>query len=168
MPPAAGSGTSSRSSSDARWRRSRNCAMALGHLSHRRVDRMQRALRTSLAQERRAGPGSQAYLERCLDEPRSDEEWLVARDLYERKFQKKRTSTLTDTIVAADVVDIDESKSGSPERAVIELFRVERKTGVPHGEPAMAHPVRIALSGTNSLSTMTARCIRRSSSFLRR
>ena len=66
---------------------------------------------------------ARAHLERCLDEPRSDEEWLVARDLYERKFQKKRTSTLTDMIVAADVVDIDESKSGSPERAVIEHFQ---------------------------------------------
>ena len=67
------------------------------------------------------------HLERCLDEPRSDEEWLVARDLYERKFQKKRTSTLTDMIVAADVVDIDESKSGSPERAVIEYFQAAGK-----------------------------------------
>ena len=66
---------------------------------------------------------ARAHLERCLDEPRSDEEWLVARDLYERKFQKKRTSTLTDMIVAADVVNIDESKSGSPERAVIEHFQ---------------------------------------------
>ena len=65
---------------------------------------------------------ARAHLEHCLDEPRSDEEWLVARDLYERKFQKKRTSTLTDMIVAAAVVDIDESKSGSPERAVIEHF----------------------------------------------
>jgi DNA polymerase-3 subunit epsilon len=75
----------------------------------------------------RSGERDQAreHLERCLDEPRSDEEWLVARDLYERKFQQKRTSTLTDTIVAADIVDIDESKSGSPERAVIEHFESE-------------------------------------------
>ena len=62
------------------------------------------------------------HLERCLDDPRSDEEWLVARDIYERKFQKKRTSTVTDLLRAAETIDIDESRSGSPERAVIEHF----------------------------------------------
>ncbi|MDJ0908219.1 MAG: exonuclease domain-containing protein [Woeseiaceae bacterium] len=62
------------------------------------------------------------YLERCIDEPRSDEEWLVASDLYERKFRKKRTTVMTDLLRAADVVDIDESRSGAPERAVIEYF----------------------------------------------
>ena len=63
------------------------------------------------------------YLERCIDDPRSDEEWLVARDLYEQKFEKKRTSALTDVLRTAEVVDIDESKSGSPERAMIEHFQ---------------------------------------------
>ena len=62
------------------------------------------------------------HLENCLDEPRNDEEWLVARDLYEQKFNKKRTTTLTDMLRAAETVDIDESKSGSPERAVAEYF----------------------------------------------
>jgi DNA polymerase-3 subunit epsilon len=62
------------------------------------------------------------HLERCLDDPRSDEEWLVARDLYEQKFEKKRTSALTDVLRAAETIDIDESKSGSPERAVVEHF----------------------------------------------
>ena len=66
---------------------------------------------------------ARAYLERCLDDPRSDEEWLVARDLYERKFQKKRTSAVTDILRAAEQIDIDESRSGSPERAVIEYFQ---------------------------------------------
>jgi DNA polymerase-3 subunit epsilon len=62
------------------------------------------------------------YLETCLDTPRSDEEWLVAKDLYERKFNRKRTSVLTDMLRAAETVDIDESKSGSPERAAREHF----------------------------------------------
>lgn len=62
------------------------------------------------------------YLERCIDEPRSDEEWLVASDLYQRKFRKKRTTAMTDLLRAADTVDIDESRSGSPERAVVEHF----------------------------------------------
>ena len=62
------------------------------------------------------------HLETCLDDPRSDEEWLVARDLYEQKFNKKRTTMLTDMLRAAETVDIDESRSGAPERAVIEHF----------------------------------------------
>ena len=62
------------------------------------------------------------HLEKCLDEPRNDEEWLVARDLYEQKFNKKRTTALTDMLRAAETVDIDESKSGAPERAVVEYF----------------------------------------------
>ena len=65
---------------------------------------------------------ARAFLERCLDEPRSDEEWLVARDIYESKFHKKRTSAVTDLLRASESVDIDESCSGSPERAVIEHF----------------------------------------------
>ncbi len=62
------------------------------------------------------------YLERCIDEPRSGEEWLVASDLYERKFNKKRTTAMTDLLRAADVIEIDESRNGAPERAVIEHF----------------------------------------------
>ena len=65
---------------------------------------------------------AQRFLEQCLDEPRGDEEWLFARDLYERKFNKKRTSDATDALRAAETVDIDESRSGAPERAVVEHF----------------------------------------------
>jgi len=65
---------------------------------------------------------ARAYLERCLERPRTDEEWHFACDIYERKFKKKRTSTLTDVLRAAETVDIDESKSGAPERAVAEYF----------------------------------------------
>lgn len=62
------------------------------------------------------------FLEQLLDSPRSDEEWLLAEDLYERKFRKKRTSAATDALRAGELVDIDESKSGAPERAVVEHF----------------------------------------------
>ncbi len=61
-------------------------------------------------------------LERCIDSPRSDEEFLVARDIYQRKFEKKRTSVVTDLLRASEVIEIDESKNGSPERAAIEHF----------------------------------------------
>ena len=71
------------------------------------------------ADEREA---AREHLQKCLDEPRCDEEWLFARDLYERKFNKKRTTSLTDALRAAETVEIDESKSGCPERAVVEHF----------------------------------------------
>ena len=80
----------------------------------------ERVVRLLLVSDRRRE--AQQYLERCLDDPRSDEEWLVARDLYERKFRKKRTSDSTDLLRAGDVVEIDESRSGAPERAVVEHF----------------------------------------------
>ncbi len=80
----------------------------------------ERTMRLMLAQEDR--DAARRYLERCLDDPRSDEEWLVAQDLYERKFEKKRTSSLTDMLREGEIIDIDESKSGSPERAVVEHF----------------------------------------------
>lgn len=80
----------------------------------------ERAMRLLLA----AGERDEArrYIERCLDNPRSDEEWLVASDLYARKFHKKRTSDMTDMLRAAETIDIDESRNGSPERAVAEHF----------------------------------------------
>jgi DNA polymerase III subunit epsilon len=62
------------------------------------------------------------YLERCIDDPGSDEEWLFARDFYERKFGSKRTSAVTDVLRAAGTIDIDEAQSGSPERAVANYF----------------------------------------------
>ncbi len=62
------------------------------------------------------------FLERCLDSPRSDEEWLFARDLYERKFNRKRTSALTDRLRAAEIIELDESLMGNPERAAAAYF----------------------------------------------
>ena len=62
------------------------------------------------------------YLERCIDDPGSDEEWLFARDFYERKFGSKRTSVVTDVLRAAETIDIDEAQSGSPERAAADYF----------------------------------------------
>ena len=65
---------------------------------------------------------ARARLEACLDEPRSDEEWFFADDLYQQKFGRKRTSSLTDTLRAAEIIDLDEAHSGAPERAAIDYF----------------------------------------------
>jgi DNA polymerase-3 subunit epsilon len=80
----------------------------------------ERTVRLLLGSDKR--DAAKAFLERCLDDPRSDEEWLVARDIYERKFNKKRTSMLTDALRAGETIEIDESRSGAPERAVVEYF----------------------------------------------
>ncbi|MGI9205793.1 MAG: exonuclease domain-containing protein [Woeseiaceae bacterium] len=80
----------------------------------------ERTVRLLLGNDQR--DAAKRFLERCLDDPRSDEEWLVACDLYERKFNKKRTSMLTDALRAGALIDIDESRSGAPERAVAEHF----------------------------------------------
>jgi DNA polymerase-3 subunit epsilon len=83
----------------------------------------ERVIRLMLARGQR--DEAAAYIERCLEDPRSDEEWLVARDLYERKFNSKRTSLLTDLLREADVIDIDESRIGSAENAAVEHFEAQ-------------------------------------------
>lgn len=65
---------------------------------------------------------AQTFLERCIDDPRSEEERLVAEDIYARKFDRRRTSTTTDALRAGESLDLDESRSGAPERAVVEHF----------------------------------------------
>ncbi len=81
---------------------------------------VERRVRTLFAEGRAAR--AQELLEECLASPRSEEEWLIARDLYEQKVENKRTSLLTDTLRNGDVIDIDESRSCSPERAAVEHF----------------------------------------------
>ncbi len=80
----------------------------------------ERTVRILLRQGRREE--ARDWLEQRLDNPRCDEEFLFANDIYERKFGGKRTSALTDVLRGAATVDIDESRSGAPERAVIEYF----------------------------------------------
>ncbi|MEJ2273725.1 MAG: exonuclease domain-containing protein [Woeseiaceae bacterium] len=84
------------------------------------VDCSERIVRLLLAGGQR--DEARHFLEDTLDNPRSDDEWLRARDLYERKFKQKRTSDVTDAVRAGEVIDIDESRSGSPERAVVDYF----------------------------------------------
>ncbi len=80
----------------------------------------ERIARLLLASGRRER--AQKFLERCIDDPRSEQERLIAQDIYARKFDKKRTSTATDALRAGETIDLDESRSGAPERAVVEHF----------------------------------------------
>ena len=66
---------------------------------------------------------ARAALEACLEDPGSDEEWLFASDFYTRKFDRKRTSVLTDTLRSAETIELDESLSGAPERAAIDHYQ---------------------------------------------
>lgn len=81
----------------------------------------ERVVRLMLSAGRRTE--AKEYLERCLETPRSDEEWLLARDVYEQKFEKKRTSALTDLLRDSEVIELDESGMGSPERAAVRHYQ---------------------------------------------
>lgn len=81
----------------------------------------ERVIRVLLASGRKEE--ARAYLERCIADPASDEEALLAGDIYARKFGKKRTSDLTDRLRAAQVLEIDEAHTGAPERAAVLWFR---------------------------------------------
>ena len=80
----------------------------------------ERVVRLLLGTDRKSE--ARAFLERCIAEPRNDEERLFAEDLYARRFDKKRTSTATDRLRAAEQIDLDESQMGAPERAAAAWF----------------------------------------------
>ncbi|MEM9314360.1 MAG: exonuclease domain-containing protein [Pseudomonadota bacterium] len=81
----------------------------------------ERVIRVLLANDRK--DEARAYLERCIADPASDEEALLAGDIYARKFGKKRTSELTDHLRTAQVLELDEAHTGAPERAAVLWFR---------------------------------------------
>jgi DNA polymerase-3 subunit epsilon len=61
-------------------------------------------------------------LEQCLLAPRSEEERLLATDLLQRRFGNRRTMPVTDALRESEIIEIDESQSGSPEHAAIAHF----------------------------------------------
>jgi len=81
----------------------------------------ERTIRLLLSSGRREE--ARSYLERCIDAPSSDEEALLASDIYARKFGAKRTSALTDQLRAAPLIELDEAHRGAPERAAVQWFR---------------------------------------------
>lgn len=85
------------------------------------TDCAERLIRLLLSSGRREEAREQ--LESCLDNPRSEAEWMLADDLYQRKFGRKRTSPATDFLRAAKIIELDETHSGSPERAAIRHFQ---------------------------------------------
>ncbi len=59
----------------------------------------------------------------AMDSGVDDETRLFAEDLFARKFNKKRTAVVTDSLRAATKLSIDESMRGAPERAVAQHYK---------------------------------------------
>ena len=83
----------------------------------------ERAIRLMLKLDHR--DDARRHLEQLMEFPRSDEEVTFARDLYARKFDRKRTSTATDILRAADTIDIDEAYHGAPEKAAVAWYEAQ-------------------------------------------
>ncbi len=56
-------------------------------------------------------------LEALIDNPGSDDEFHFAEDFYARKFNKKRTSVMTDLLRGSSILKLDEAYRNAPERA---------------------------------------------------
>ena len=65
---------------------------------------------------------AQRMLEHCIDDPSCDDELLFARDFYQRKLNKKRTSEVTDLLRESTILKLDECYRDTPERGAVELF----------------------------------------------
>ncbi len=60
-----------------------------------------------------------------IDNPGSDEEHNFAQDFYSRKYQKKRTSLVTDILRGGDVIKIDEAYRNQPEAAAKRYYEAK-------------------------------------------
>ncbi|WP_051279063.1 exonuclease domain-containing protein [Hellea balneolensis] len=63
-----------------------------------------------------------------IDNPGSDEEHNFAQDFYSRKFQKKRTSLVTDILRGGDNIKLDEAYRNQPEAAAKRYYEAKGQT----------------------------------------
>ena len=68
------------------------------------------------------------YLEKTIDNPSSDDEYNFAQDFYVRKYNKKRTSAVTDILRDAEQIELDEAFKNRPEHAALKFFRRKELT----------------------------------------
>lgn len=85
----------------------------------------ERIIRLLLASGRR--DDAKHYLERCLASPASVDEALLAGDIYERKFNKKKTSLVTDLLRQAPTIDLDDAYRSAPEWAAVLHYQQQGK-----------------------------------------
>ncbi|MEM7277578.1 MAG: exonuclease domain-containing protein [Pseudomonadota bacterium] len=62
------------------------------------------------------------HLKACVQDTKDPELLGLAEDLIVRRFRKKKTSDLTDTLRDAACIDLDDAWLGMPERAALEYF----------------------------------------------
>ena len=62
-------------------------------------------------------------LEEMIENPESDEEHAFAEDFYARKFEKKRTSVVTDLLRESEILFLDEAFRHTPEQAALRHFK---------------------------------------------
>ncbi len=62
-------------------------------------------------------------LEEMIENPESEHELVFAQDFYERKYNKKRTSDVTDLLRQSDIIFLDEAFRNAPERAAVRHFK---------------------------------------------
>ena len=70
-----------------------------------------------------------ARLEKLIENPSSDDEHAFAQDFYARKFNKKRTSTVTDILRSADSIQLDEAYRNEPEQAALQHYKARGLEG---------------------------------------
>jgi len=68
---------------------------------------------------------ARARLEDLIDNPGSDDAHNFAVDFYARKFNKKRTSEVTDILRSSEVIKLDEAFKASPERAAQKFYQAQ-------------------------------------------
>jgi len=66
---------------------------------------------------------AKALLERMIDDPGSDDEYIFAGDFYARKFGGRRTGACTELLRAGRTLVVDESHRGNPEAGVAGVLR---------------------------------------------
>lgn len=64
-----------------------------------------------------------SMLEQMIDDPSCDDELLFSKDFYQRKFNKKRTSQITDILRNSKVIRLDECYRNSAEQGAVAYFR---------------------------------------------
>ncbi len=71
--------------------------------------------------------GRKAEARKCLDEwladPASGDDLVIAGDLRDRMFGRKRTTRGTDLLREAEVIDLDDAWAGAAERGAVDHFR---------------------------------------------
>ncbi len=68
---------------------------------------------------------AESRLEEMIENPGSDTEHAFAEDFYARKYNKKRTSIITDILREAKVIRLDEAYRNQPERAAARHFKAQ-------------------------------------------